>query len=281
MQIRGNGAVFDSGSLKERLWCVHACCWRPETECRCRCEVCICMVLYPQLEAACSFPMPNWLYHREVFCRILHICKGFSLFSEIHCSSVDLCHLLFLFFFHGRNLLVGGRGHCFVLVDLLFLFILYQLCTFVFGCHFYLFQLSMLMTQAHLMLQLLRVSWMHPLFSLYAENLPAEMKCKLLLGRKRKKITKGFLLQWDGFKWSVEYNLLILYFLTEIWRVFNKEVVFLFKKNIHISERNVSKESGSVISSEQESEHGALCLPLVVKEMLALSCCGLELWIHV
>lgn len=110
MQIRGNGAVFDSGSLKERLWCVHACCWRPETECRCRCEVCICMVLYPQLEAACSFPMPNWLYHREVFCRILHICKGFSLFSEIHCSSVDLCHLLFLFSSMAEIYWWGGGG---------------------------------------------------------------------------------------------------------------------------------------------------------------------------
>lgn len=49
-------------------------------------------------------------------------------------------------------------GHVFVLVDLLFLLILYQLCMFVFGCHFYLFQLSMLMTQAHLTLRLLRVS---------------------------------------------------------------------------------------------------------------------------
>lgn len=113
--------------------------------------------------------------------------KDFLYFQKFIVHLLIYVIFCFFFFFHGRNLLVGGRGHCFVLVDLLFLFILYQLCTFVFGCHFYLFQLSMLMTQAHLMLQLLRVSWMHPLFSLYAENLPAEMKCKLLLGRKRKK----------------------------------------------------------------------------------------------
>lgn len=122
----------------------------------------------PSAGGCLLFSLPSWLYRHEVFCRILHICKWFSLFSEIHCSSVDLCHLLFLFFFHARNLL--GGGYCLVLVDLLFLFILCQLCTFVFGCHFYLFQLSMLMTQAHLMLQLLRVSWMHLLFSLYAEK---------------------------------------------------------------------------------------------------------------
>lgn len=63
-----------------------------------------------------------------------------------------LCFPLFLSF------MAEIGGHVFVLVDLLFLLILYQLCMFVFGCHFYLFQLSMLMTQAHLTLRLLRVS---------------------------------------------------------------------------------------------------------------------------
>lgn len=92
----------------------------------------------------------------KYFCRILHIFKGFLCFQEfiVHLL-IYIIFCLFVFLFMAD---IYWGGHCFVLVALLLLFILYQLCMFVFGCHFYLFQLSMLMTQAHLMLRLLRVS---------------------------------------------------------------------------------------------------------------------------
>lgn len=147
---------------------VHACCWRPETECKCRCEVCIHMVLYLQLEVAyyslCQVGYIAMKYFAE-YCIYVNDFLYFQKFI-VHL----LIYVIFCSFFSSMPEIYWGGGYCLVLVDLLFLFILCQLCTFVFGCHFYLFQLSMLMTQAHLMLQLLRVSWMHLLFSPYAEK---------------------------------------------------------------------------------------------------------------